>query len=173
MLKAVKYSLLIATCATPVFGNELFGYKLLSDIRKYHNDLSGAEHQSETYGGYNQLYVNPIIPNAAFSDYYLDYDTLDFSIHTVMAYQFFAKSEYCNSAMESWVPRLEERFGRGFVFDQWDDVNANVRTYAKSTRGYQIDIRCNTYYDNNETWLLLIWRSDELWNEIERYYDNF
>ena len=165
---------LIATAlALPVRADELFGYQLFMDIRTYHNDLSGADQHYATSSSYREILVEPKIANVAFSDYWLDYNSETFALHTVMALQDVLTIDYCEAEMENWVPRLEDRFGVTLASSQGQEAGVTTHTYAAYENGARIEVRCDTYHDDGSVKLSIVWRSQELWDEISRGFDEF
>ena len=173
-MKHLLTAALIATAlASPVRADELFGYQLFMDIRTYHNDLSGAYQHFATPSSYREILVEPKIANVAFSDYWLDYNSETFALHTVMALQDVLTIDYCEAEMENWVPRLEDRFGVTLAFQQWQDAGITTHSYGARKNGAVIEVRCDTYHHDGSVELSIIWRSEELWAEISRGFDEF
>lgn len=165
---------LIATAlASPVRSDELFGYRLFTDIRNYHKDLGAAVQHNETSAPYNEIRVDPIISNMAFSEYWLNYSRENFLLHSVTAVQDMVTMDYCVQEMERWTPRLEGRFGVSLTYDEFEEGGISTRSYYADRDVDTVDVRCNLYYDNGGVALFFIWRSDELWDEIDSAYDGF
>lgn len=173
-MKHLLTAALITTSLTsPATSDELFGYRLFTDIRNYHKDLSAADQHFETDGPFNEISVEPIVFNAAFSDYWLDYSSETFLLHTVMATQDLLSMDYCVDEMENWVPRLEGRFGVNLTYDDWQNAGIMSRSYNADKDGASISVRCDKWLDDGEVEISIIWRSDELWDEISRGFDEF
>ena len=173
-MKHLLTATLIATAlASPVRADELFGYQLFTDIRTYHKDLSSADQHFATSSSYSEILVEPKIANAAFSDYWLDYHSETFALHTVMALQDMLTMDYCEAEMENWVPRLEDRFGVTLASEQWQDAGVTTHSFAADKNGAEIAVRCDTFHNDGSVELSIIWRSQELWDEINRGFDEF
>ena len=169
----ITAALIAIALASPVRSDELFGYRLFTDIRNYHKDLSAADQHIETSAPYNGIRVDPIISNMAFSEYWLDYSRENFLLHSVTAAQDMVTMDYCVQEMERWTPRLEGRFGVSLTYNEFEDGGISSRSYYADRDGDIVDVRCNLYYDNGGVTLFIIWRSDELWDEIASAYDGF
>ena len=174
MKKIASLALSILLIPTSLFGNEMFGYRLFEDVRDTHRaDMINAETHNETSGGFNVVWINPIKPNGSFQYYNLAYDINDYSIQEVVASANMSSMEFCEIEMETWKGRLERRFKTRLDFDNFSSGGMSTKTYYKNFDEYGLDVRCNEYFDDGAVAMFIIWRSNDLWDAIQEYYDGF
>lgn len=154
--------------------DQLFGISLNENVLNYANnfDVNNAPRHVEAEHPFKEIQIIPPIQNSQFSDYWLGFDSMYNSIEEIVTFSEMPDLNTCIRFMNSWVPRLEQRFSVNLDYQEF--VSADIVSYSNDavlTDRSQVSVRCNVF-SGEEVSLYLGWRSDHLVTAVNAYYNN-
>ena len=93
--------------------------KTYENISKYSTSFAtDSEPDSETLGGYNQIYIDPPRAHVAFEWYGVSYNIKTNLVESINATKVMFDIDFCTEQLDSWIPRIEKKFSVKCVYKE-------------------------------------------------------